>query len=99
MRPAEYVSDASGRVLVTPAGGRAVRVPVYGAAKPVSVTTASVVAKRIDLKGRGFSQGSGSTAWNSLTSGLELGARSDRLAACEPDQTSGLCRHRDGALR
>ena len=84
----QYVSDASGRVLVTPSGEQAVRVPVYGAAKPVSVTSASVVAKRIVLNGRGFSQGSGSTAWSSFASVLELGAKSDRLSACEPDQDS-----------
>ena len=85
----QYVSDASGRVLVTPAGEDAVRVPVYGAAKPVSVTRASAVANRIALSGRGFSQGSGSTAWKSFASVMELGATSGTLSACEPDQTSG----------
>ena len=85
----QYVSDASGRVLVTPSGEEAVRVPVYGAAKPVSVTRASAVANKIALTGRGFSQGSGSTAWRSFASVLELGATSGTLSACEPDQTSG----------
>ena len=36
--PRQYVSDASGRVLVTPEGEGGRRVPVYGAAKPVSTT-------------------------------------------------------------
>ncbi len=47
----QYVSDASGRVLVTPRGGDAARVPVYGAAKPVSATDATVNARRIALTG------------------------------------------------
>ena len=85
----QYVSDASGRVLVTPSGEQAVRVPVYGAAKPVSVTRASATSKRITLEGSGFSQGSGSTAWSSFASVLELGARSGTLSACAPDQNSG----------
>jgi hypothetical protein len=88
-RARQYVSDASGRVLVTPEGDDAVRVPVYGAAKPVSVTSASVVAKRIVLEGRGFDQGNRGTAWKSFASVLELGARSGALPPCEPDQTSG----------
>ena len=72
-----------------PPAGQAARVPVYGAAKPVSTTRAAVSKRRIDLTGAGFSQGSGSTAWRSYASVLQLGATSGRLPACEPEQTSG----------
>ena len=59
--PRQYVSDASGRVLVTPAGGGRPRVPVYGAAKPVSATDASVRREAVSLTGKGFQQGDGFT--------------------------------------
>ncbi|RIJ77140.1 peptidase S8 [Nakamurella silvestris] len=39
--PRQYISDASGRLLITPTGGQALRVPVYAAAKPVSTTTST----------------------------------------------------------
>jgi len=87
--PRQYVSDASGRVLVTPSGQKAARVPVYGAAKPVSTTTASVKGKNIFLTGKGFSQGSGSTAWTSGTSVLQYGGKSGKLPACAAAQTEG----------
>ena len=47
----QYLSDASGRVLVTPSGDDAVRVPVYGAAKPVSTTDATVSGQEHRLVG------------------------------------------------
>ncbi len=85
----QYVADASGRVLVTPAGGQAARVPVYGAAKPVSTTVASVKAGAIALTGKGFKQGSGSTGWTSLTSVLQLGQTSKALPTCDAGETAG----------
>ncbi len=78
----QYVSDASGRVLVTPPGQEPARVPVYGAAKPVSTTTSSVKAGTIRLTGRGFAQGFGSTAWTSQASVLQFGAESRKLPVC-----------------
>jgi subtilisin family serine protease len=86
--PRQYVADASGRVLVTAAGEEPARVPVYGAAKPVSTTTASATDSDILLTGKGFSQGSGSTQWTSLTSVLRYGASSGKLPKCGPAQTS-----------
>jgi hypothetical protein len=85
----QYVSDASGRVLVTPAGGSSARVPVYGAAKPVSTTTASVKPGQITLTGKGFQQGSGSTQWSSLASVLQLGQTSGALPPCATGETTG----------
>jgi subtilisin family serine protease len=85
----QFVSDSSGRLLVKPAGKAALRVPVYGAAKPVSTTTAVADDGAIVLRGKGVEQGSGSSAYVSLTSVLEYGASSDVLPPCEPGQVGG----------
>ncbi len=84
--PRQYVSDASGHVLVTQFAAPALRVPVYGAAKPVSLMQASAGSADgvtgIKLSGSGFSQGSGPTGWSSLASAMDLGAVSTRLPKC-----------------
>ncbi|WP_051136906.1 S8 family peptidase [Luteimicrobium xylanilyticum] len=93
----QYVADASGRLLVKPAGKTALRVPVYGAAKPTSTTSTKAKTFRsgkntltaLTLKGQGVSQGKGSTAFNSLTSVLQLGAKSPKLPVCKGTQTDG----------
>jgi subtilisin family serine protease len=85
----QYLSDASGHLLVTPYGAPALRVPVYGAAKPVTTTKATAGQGQIDLAGQGVDQGSGSTAFRSFTSVLTLGARSGQLPACSAVVTSG----------
>jgi hypothetical protein len=72
----QFVSDSSGRVLVTPKGGEANRVPVYGAAKPTSSTTAALNGNAIELSGTGIDQGEGSDAYQSLASVFELGTTS-----------------------
>jgi hypothetical protein len=87
--PRQFVSDASGRLLVTPAGGHPLRVPVYGAAKPVSRTTASAGPTSIRLRGPGISQGKGPNAYRSLVSVLELGDRSDKVPVCAVGQVGG----------
>jgi hypothetical protein len=88
--PRQFVSDASGHLLVRPAGKTALRVPVYGAAKPVSATTVSAGtaggAKVLAVSGKGFSQGSGSSAFQSRGSALALGATSRKLPTCAPRQ-------------
>ncbi|MFC8732929.1 S8 family serine peptidase [Luteimicrobium sp. NPDC057192] len=92
----QYVSDASGRLLVKPLGKSALRVPVYGAAKPTSTTSTKATTFRsgkntltaLTLKGQGVSQGSGSTAFRSLASVLQLGAKSPKLPVCHGTQTS-----------
>lgn len=85
----QFVSDGSGHLLVTPTNKAALRVPVYGAAKPVSTTTASLTGDQIRLDGTGFAQGSGSTAYKSLASVMELGARSGQLPICLDKQVGG----------
>ncbi len=95
--PRQYLSDSSGRVLVTPAGGTALRVPVYAAAKPTSATTAKVVTSgkgasltsSLAISGTGFDQGSGSEAFTSLVSVLELGATSGQVKSCTGIQIDG----------
>ena len=87
--PRQFVSDSSGRLLVKPSGKAALRVPVYGAAKPVSTTTGSVKKNAIVLSGKGVDQGSGSSAYTSLASVMQYGASSGVLPPCEPGQLGG----------
>lgn len=85
-RARQYVSDASGRLLVTPAGKSALRVPVYGAAKPVSVTRVDdgsfAGSPALKVRGKGFDQGSGSTAFQSKRSVTTLGYTSPKQPSC-----------------
>ncbi|MBB6626657.1 S8 family serine peptidase [Nocardioides sp. KIGAM211] len=85
----QYVTDASGRLLVKPGKKAALRVPVYAAPKPVSVTKATAGATGVDLAGAGVKQGSDSTAYTSLVSVLELGATSPKLPTCTDTVTTG----------
>jgi subtilisin family serine protease len=94
--PRQFVSDASGWLTVTPAGSDAsLRVPVYGAAKPVSETSASNWAGSgrtqgaLLLSGQGVNQGEGAEAFTSLASVLTLGATSPQLPACTSTQVTG----------
>ncbi|HQR27985.1 MAG TPA: S8 family serine peptidase [Nocardioides sp.] len=89
--PRQFVSDASGRLLVTPTGKPALRVPVYGAAKPVSATSASVVKNRIALSGTGIAQGSGPASYTSVAAVMKLGATSGVLPTCPAGQLPVGC--------
>jgi hypothetical protein len=81
--PRTYVSDSSGHLTVTPAHKKALRVPVYGAAKPVSTMSATAQAGEIDLTGQGIEQGSSlADAYVSLASIFELGATSQKQPQC-----------------
>ncbi len=90
--PRQFLADASGRVVLTPKSGTTVplRVPVYSAPKPVSkITTADSLQFKgkdeqavLNLKGKGVNQGSGSQAYRSLISVLELQGTSPKLKAC-----------------
>jgi hypothetical protein len=87
-RARQFVSDASGRLLISQPGQPDLRVPVYGAAKPVSTTTAKDVGSRtgaatIQLHGNGFQQGEPlSDSFASMVSVLDLGYSSKRLPIC-----------------
>lgn len=80
--PRQFVSDASGRLLVQPGSATPLRVAVYGAAKPVSETSAAVADGQVDLSGTGVSQGSGTEAYESIVSVMTLGAESEKLPQC-----------------
>ena len=101
--PRQFVSDASGRVLVKPGSQQALRVPVYGAAKPVSTTTASVYRRKILLQGAGVDQGTGATAYTSVASVMQLGATSGVLPTCaagaEPIGCTSLRSEKAGDIR
>ncbi len=61
--PRQFVSDSSGHVIVRPQHQAAIRVPVYGAAKPVSNTKATGAAHAVNLSGTGTDpEGSGRSA-------------------------------------
>ncbi|MFD9737478.1 S8 family serine peptidase [Umezawaea sp. NPDC059074] len=90
--PRQFLADASGRVVLTPKSGATVplRVPVYSAPKPVAkITTADTLNFKgkdkqavLNLKGKGVNQGSGSQAYRSLISVLELQGTSPKLKEC-----------------
>ena len=80
--------------------------PVYGAAKPVSQTTAKAGKVKGDpaiiLKGRGVSQGDLAGGYNSMASVLQYGASSQRQPKCSTTVTSnciGFGSERSGDLR
>lgn len=86
-RARQFVSDASGRVLISQAGKNDLRVPVYGAAKPVSNTTSRDVPSRtgastIAVRGNGFLQGEGAQTFASTLSVMDLGYTSTKLPTC-----------------
>ncbi|MEQ6896766.1 S8 family serine peptidase [Microbacterium sp. KR10-403] len=89
----QFVADASGRLMVDVRGSKAdaLRLPVYGAAKPVSQTTVVDSTRKgtsaLQIRGTGVSQGDDSTAYDSLVSVATLGATSSRLPVCRGAQT------------
>lgn len=91
--PREFLADASGRIVLTPASGTkpSLRVPVYAAPRPASVMTqpasvtmpAGAVQKAIlPLTGKSIRQGSGATAIQSTVAGFELQAVSGLAPTC-----------------
>jgi subtilisin family serine protease len=91
--PREFLSDASGRIVLTPVSGTSValRVPVYAAPRPASqmhedTTLAmhggSVQHGALHLLGHGVVNGSGASRVQSVVSGFELAARSGLAPRC-----------------
>jgi len=79
----QFVADSSGHLLVTPQGKAALRVPVYGAAKPVSETKASLDGDTITFTGTGVDQGtSPADAYDSIASIMQLGDESLQQPQC-----------------
>ena len=78
--PRQWLSDASGLVLVTPSSGPTLRVPVYTAARPASATHASPRflnvtpdGATLNLGGQGLNTGTEPLGYVSKTSAYELG--------------------------
>ncbi|MBB3661489.1 subtilisin family serine protease [Prauserella sediminis] len=96
--PRQFVAEAAGRMVLEPQGqGATLRLPVHAAPKPVAKLHHSRnIAFRggsdtadVRVLGRGLDQGSGSEAYRSLMSIMELHARSPKLPPCLGEQTSG----------
>jgi len=90
-----YRTDASGRMVLTPAGvttGAALRVPVWSAPRPASVMAAAasttvsgstpVKFGSLALAGTPVSQGSGTTGYLSTVSTFQLQGTSPKIASC-----------------
>ena len=100
--PREFLAEASGRLLFTPADASpTLRVPVYSAPRPAStmaqpaaldMPAGAIQTTSLPLSGTGVHQGTGSTAIQSLVAGFELQAKSGALPACGGSVTSG-CIH------
>jgi subtilisin family serine protease len=86
--PRQFVTDASGWLTVSQAGRDDLRVPVYGAVKPVSSVSAAPGQAggetAVTLSGTGFDQGDPTkpTAWSSLVSVMQFGAESPKQTEC-----------------
>ncbi len=91
----QFLADASGRVVLTPAGPdaadrQALRVPVYAAPKPVADIAVPDELRfdgtdqqaTLTLSGNELDQGSGDAAYRSLISVLQLQVESGRLPEC-----------------
>lgn len=87
--PRQFVSDSSGRLLVKPGNKKALRVAVYGAAKPVSTTTAAVSGGQIAITGQGVDQGVDAESYLSMASVMTFGATSDALPLCDASLAYG----------
>jgi subtilisin family serine protease len=82
--PRQWLSEASGLVLVTPASGSALRVPVYVAARPASTTKAAApflnvgkdTSATINIAGEGVNTGAEPLGYLSKVSAFELGITS-----------------------
>lgn len=95
----QFLADASGNVILTATGGTQgpLRVPVYAAAKPTAdiagqenVTFAAGDGQApLNLGGRGLDQGTGSEAYASLVSALQLTGSSPQLPPCGDKVVTG----------
>jgi subtilisin family serine protease len=85
----QFVADSSGRLVLTPKAGPALRLPVYAAPKPVGrigtedrITFDSRDEAVLPIRGKGVDQGEGREAYRALLSVLELQATSPQLPSC-----------------
>ncbi len=92
-RPRDYLADASGRIVLTPAGGQApaLRVPVSVSPKPVSTLTATRSGTAVTLHGAGVDQGTGREAYRSRVGVFALAATSPELPMCATTAATAGC--------
>ncbi|GAA1861394.1 S8 family serine peptidase [Pseudonocardia ailaonensis] len=88
-RARQYLADASGRIVLTPATGPALRVPVTSAPKPVSALTAGVQGNEVVLGGTGVDQGAGAQAYRSRAGVFRLLATSPQQPRCAAGIVAG----------
>ena len=88
-RARQYLADASGRVVLTPASGPQLRVPVTSAPKPVSTLGASLDGDSVLLAGAGVDQGTGPQAYRSRAGVFRLLASSPQQPRCGPGIATG----------
>jgi hypothetical protein len=82
--PRQWLSEASGLVVVSPSSGPALRVPVYAAARPASATKAAPpflnvgkkTSAKINIAGEGVNTGAEPLGYVSKVSAFELGIES-----------------------
>ena len=95
--PRQYVGDASGNLVLTATGGTQgpLLVPVYSAAKPVAdiagpenLEFGTGTQAVLNLTGRGVNQGTGTTAYRSLVSTMQLTGSSPQLPVCTAEVTT-----------
>ncbi|WNV81941.1 S8 family serine peptidase [Umezawaea sp. Da 62-37] len=85
----QYLTEASGRLVVKPVDGTPeLRVPVYAAPKPIGDTAVESLEFTGDegllaVGGRGLRQGEGEATYRSLLSAFELQATSPELPDCD----------------
>ncbi|MGO1051161.1 S8 family peptidase [Crossiella sp. CA198] len=79
--PRQFLPDVSGRLLLTPDTGPALRVPVHAAPKPVAHNGLELLRsgdrRLLRFTGDGLNQGAGSLGYRSLASVFELHGSSD----------------------
>ncbi|MCO1579062.1 S8 family serine peptidase [Crossiella sp. SN42] len=93
--PRQFLPDVSGRLLLTPDTGPALRVPVHAAPKPVARTGIELVRssgrRLLRFTGEGLNQGAGSLGYRSLASVFELhGSSSGELRHVGATSTAPL---------
>jgi subtilisin family serine protease len=86
--PRQWLSEASGNVVLTPSGGPALRVPVYAAARPASTTKAAPSFVNITPGSGGM--GTINIAGQGVNTGAEPLGYLSKVSAFELQHTSGL---------
>ena len=85
----QYLTDAAGRIELTPAAGPTLRLPVTVAPRPAAALRAARSGDRVVLTGTGVDQGAGREAYVSRGGAFTLVAQSPRLPRCTSARFTG----------